>query len=983
MPRIVVAALVALLSSAAAHAQEAPGPTPALRGFVGGVRDPAHTRDLGLRRLSVAIAIRGAVAETTVEADFLNATGETLEGDFRFRLPSGAVVTGYALDVNGRMIDGVLVDRPRAKAVYDARVRVRVDPGVAEVTPDNLFHAQVNPILPGRGRTIRLRFAMPVSASGYRLPIAAEAPAQGWRVAVSASGAEAAPSLRLPGGARVVLGRTPDGFASAVEQKRAPLSGEILVDTPSPSPPVLVSEHASGERDVQIGGALAGGDAARGGRLRVYWDRSRARLDGDVAADIALVQRLIERLRPTAVELVAFNSSGALRTTQRDGDAAAAWLGTVRYRGATSYAPVAGDAATDRCLLFAEGGPAIDRAAGFAPRCRLDAVSSAAGADRGWLRHVAGAAGGNAYALHGDGYDLARRLVASPAGLIGVADRDGRPLPFVPLEAPTGRWLALVRAPAFGPIMARLAGDAAVREQAIAVDGPAAPFDAAGALIAADELATLGATEQRERYVALSRRYGVASPSLSFLVLENAADYVAARVEPPAGYPADARDDFLRARKAAEAETASKATAWVDHVADEWAETVAWWNRRFDPAAVPKRIATSRSFDRTAPPVVSPPPIVSTPAPAPSVAAVPPLPPPPPPPPPPPSAPAPADDVVVTSSRVGQEATRRGTPTDAATAIHIEPWQPDRPYLELYDGRPSDFDERFLEAEKRHGDLPIFYLDTAEWMRRHGRGAGAAEMVLSALALPTANEVTLGIVADRLERYGAIDRAIELRERQAALDPERPQPRRLLALALARRAVLRPATARADLQRAAGLLYAVATTPHDDAWNGIETIALIEANALLPRLRRLGGTMPMDPRLVKLLDVDARVVIDWTTDGSDMDLWVDEPDGERAIYNNQRTAIGGHLSTDMTRGYGPEEYMLRRAPAGTYLVQANVFAPDRLDPNGATLLTAHLFRDFGRPTQREEAVDVEVTRDDKGAKQIGRIVVPAGRDAAK
>lgn len=83
----------------------------------------------------------------------------------------------------------------------------------------------------------------------------------------------------------------------------------------------------------------------------------------------------------------------------------------------------------------------------------------------------------------------------------------------------------------------------------------------------------------------------------------------------------------------------------------------------------------------------------------------------------------------------------------------------------------------------------------------------------------------------------------------------------------------------------------------------------------------------------------------------------------------------------MTRGYGPEEYMLHVAPAGTYLVQANVYAPDRLDSNGATLLTAHLFHDYGRPTEREEAVDVEVTRDDKGAKTIGRMVVAAGRKA--
>ncbi len=199
------------------------------------------------------------------------------------------------------------------------------------------------------------------------------------------------------------------------------------------------------------------------------------------------------------------------------------------------------------------------------------------------------------------------------------------------------------------------------------------------------------------------------------------------------------------------------------------------------------------------------------------------------------------------------------------------------------------------------------------------------QVVLSALELPAANATTLGIVADRLERYGAIDRAIELRERQAAA----------------------------------------------------RLVALMEANALLPRLKRLGGRSPLEPALTALLDTDIRVVVDWTTDATDLDLWVDEPGGERAIYNHPRTASGGHLSNDMTAGFGPEEYFLHRAPAGEYVVRANVYTADRLDPNGLSLLTAHLFRDFGRATQRVEVVDIELRRDEHGEKMIGRIAVPS------
>src|SRR6185295_2354242 len=230
-------------------------------------------------------------------------------------------------------------------------------------------------------------------------------------------------------------------------------------------------------------------------------------------------------------------------------------------------------------------------------------------------------------------------------------------------------------------------------------------------------------------------------------------------------------------------------------------------------------------------------------------------------------------------------------------------------------------------------------------------------------------------VAARLERYGMLDDAVTLRERQAQLDPDRPQPRRLLGLALARRAAAGGPGAKADLDRAVRLLADIALNPLDERWDGVDLISLVEANAFLPRLRELGGNFELDPRLGLNLDSDVRVFLDWSNDAADIDLWVDEPNGERAIYNHPRTLIGGHLSNDMTAGYGPEEYLLRRAADGRYVVRANVYSPDQLDPNGPSRVTAHLYRDWGRPTQREESIDLDLTKGMSGEVRIGTLKV--------
>ncbi len=108
------------------------------------------------------------------------------------------------------------------------------------------------------------------------------------------------------------------------------------------------------------------------------------------------------------------------------------------------------------------------------------------------------------------------------------------------------------------------------------------------------------------------------------------------------------------------------------------------------------------------------------------------------------------------------------------------------------------------------------------------------------------------------------------------------------------------------------------------------------------------------------MDVDLRVVLEWTTDITDMDLWIDEPSGERAIYSHPKTASGGRLSNDMTAGYGPEEYLLNHAPPGTYTVRVNIFATDRLNPNGAITVRAHLYRGYNRANEQEQTFEIEL-----------------------
>jgi tetratricopeptide (TPR) repeat protein len=329
------------------------------------------------------------------------------------------------------------------------------------------------------------------------------------------------------------------------------------------------------------------------------------------------------------------------------------------------------------------------------------------------------------------------------------------------------------------------------------------------------------------------------------------------------------------------------------------------------------------------------------------------------------------EEVAVTGARAAR---------DKAATIDVDmaDWSPDRPYLQALDAAaPGRIDRVLAREEQKNAQLPAFYFDVAEWLQRRKRLADASEMLLSALELEAANEQTVSMVADRLLRYGRVDRAVWLYERAAQQSDYLPQPRRTLALALAKRAATASAAdARADLTRAVQLLNEIVTTPWDSSYDGVEVIALMDLNQLLPRLEALGvSRVPVDERLRALLDVDIRVIIDWNTDATDMDLWVDEPGGERAVYSHPRTEIGGRLSNDMTQGLGPEEYLLRRAVPGEYRISVNVYATDSINPNGTTVVTAHLIRNFGRANQLEETMELELLPDETGERTIGKFRV--------
>jgi uncharacterized protein YfaP (DUF2135 family) len=118
------------------------------------------------------------------------------------------------------------------------------------------------------------------------------------------------------------------------------------------------------------------------------------------------------------------------------------------------------------------------------------------------------------------------------------------------------------------------------------------------------------------------------------------------------------------------------------------------------------------------------------------------------------------------------------------------------------------------------------------------------------------------------------------------------------------------------------------------------------------------------------------VVLAWDADQSNLDLRVQDPNGQVAMHHGQPTYQGGRLSANFAGGYGPEEFVLKSAKPGTYRISVH-YLWDRRQSAGALppVAQVRVIRDFGTPKQVERIHSVRFQRTGQQT-AVGELVIP-------
>ena len=113
------------------------------------------------------------LAFTELHLTFDNPRDRVIEGQFRISLPPGAALSRFAMKSDGGWQEGEVVERQRARVVYEDYLHRRQDPALLEQDAGNQFSARVFPI-PARGRKeliVSYSHALTRSDQPYVLPL--------------------------------------------------------------------------------------------------------------------------------------------------------------------------------------------------------------------------------------------------------------------------------------------------------------------------------------------------------------------------------------------------------------------------------------------------------------------------------------------------------------------------------------------------------------------------------------------------------------------------------------------------------------------------------------------------------------------------------------------------------------------------------------------------------------------------------------------
>jgi len=131
--------------------------------------------ELGIKDHHVKVIIEDGYAITTIDQVFFNPNAKDLEALYSFPVPEKAAVAEFTMWIDGKPINGEVLEKKKARAVYEDQKAKNKNTGITEKNGYKTFEISVFPVRAGQETKIRLSYYQPahvdMSVGRYLYPL--------------------------------------------------------------------------------------------------------------------------------------------------------------------------------------------------------------------------------------------------------------------------------------------------------------------------------------------------------------------------------------------------------------------------------------------------------------------------------------------------------------------------------------------------------------------------------------------------------------------------------------------------------------------------------------------------------------------------------------------------------------------------------------------------------------------------------------------
>lgn len=960
---------------------------------------------VALNNLSVRTNIQNNIATTRLTMEFYNSENRDLEAELNFPLGQGQTISYFAMDVNGKMREGVAVEKVKARIAFETTIRQGIDPGLVEITKGNNFKARVFPV-PAKGyKRIILEYLQELPSSSkkaiYILPLNYREKLAKFNLSVVVHNQDLPPSTITTNSEKLQFQAVNQQFTASLTKTNFAADKSILIEIPANNSRTSIGKTKNGTYFHSIISVPKKYKVKKKPKvITVFWDVSSSRLKANLKAEIVFLTSYLKHLKNVKVELIPFSNTvlDPIVFDVKNGDYSQIKLSleALVYDGGTILESLNFEQAKgSEILLFSDGLSNLGERDFKPGNRRVYTILSANVSDASLLNYIADQTNGVFINLAIESSKQAlNKISKEQLKFLGFSEHKSL-VEFYPKRAyPSNGTIGITGKLANEKTTVTALfgyGNKVVFSKQIKlceVNCSKSQSNKLEKLMIIKKINLLETQYKlnKKEITELGKKYRLVTKNTSLLVLDRLEDYLQHRIIPPL----ELRKEYFKKVKETDKEEKVQKSKHLKSVISSFNDQYDWYKNDFKRKKSKKMTeGISNGNTNTQAPTR---PIESemhsirehpeerlteqndneedrnvirggtwkdvgdfevnnnlTTFSASSTDHV--------------SVTNSANGTLSANSIASSYAVSTGNASytwnygtnknssEVVGSINVKGWDPKSPYMTKIK-QSKNMNEAYLiylSEKNQYGTQPSFYLDVADYFiakKEHQKGL----RILSNIAeLELENHSLLRVLANKLLQLKKYTLAIQLFKDLIELRPDEPQSYRDLGLAY---------EAVGNHNEAIKQLYYVVENTFENRFSGIELIAINELNAILSKNPKGLKIDFIDKKLLKNMPVDIRVVLNWDADNTDVDLWVTDPNGEKCYYDNKLTNLGGRISNDFTQGYGPEEFIIRKAKPGNYKIEAHYYGSTSQSIQGKATLSVQFFKQFGTQHEQKE----EITR---------------------